>query len=207
MHTTPHATPQVFDGPRAALDAIEAAVVTGGNSAKGQVTSTIASFSGATGQLQTLVVDNIARVETDYKPLAQKVDGYRYQASMVLFALPIAVVLLLLFCALLVNFHFGVNLSVLLLLVLLVLVRSWAATCCLRLKDWNCRCVAARTCAPPTVQRLHLYHHSHPLALSSSHTVTPRASCWAPSSQSCSRCWATSAPRSSPLSWRRCPPT
>jgi hypothetical protein len=63
-------------------------------------------------------------LQADYKPVALKADTIRYQASMVLYALPILVLLVLLLCALLVNFHFGTNLAVLLLLVLLVLVRA-----------------------------------------------------------------------------------
>jgi hypothetical protein len=56
------------------------------------------------------------------KPRALKFDGYRYQGSMVLYALPIAATLLLLFVALAVNYHFGSNLAVLLLNILVVLV-------------------------------------------------------------------------------------
>ena len=62
--------------------------------------------------------------QTDVKPTALAVDKLRYQGSMVLYALPILVILVLLLCALLVNFHAGTNLAVLVLLVLLVLVRN-----------------------------------------------------------------------------------
>lgn len=43
---------------------------------------------------------------------------------MALYALPILLLLVLLFCALLVNFHFGTNIMVLFVLVLLILVGS-----------------------------------------------------------------------------------
>ncbi|KIZ01730.1 hypothetical protein MNEG_6234 [Monoraphidium neglectum] len=111
----------LFDGPQAALDGIQSAVVTSGDTVKGQVNATLATFSGATSQLQTMVLGRLDTVQADYKPVALKADTIRYQASMVLYALPILVLLVLLLCALLVNFHFGTNLAVLLLLVLLVL--------------------------------------------------------------------------------------
>lgn len=53
-----------------------------------------------------------------------KADTYRYQASMVLYALPIVFILLLLFCAMMVNYHFGTNLATLFVLILLVLVSA-----------------------------------------------------------------------------------
>ncbi len=79
------------------------------------------------------------RRQTKYKPLALRLDQYRYQGSMALYALPILAVLLLLFCALLVNFQFGTNLTTLMLLVLLILVRPPACEflqpCVLTLKS------------------------------------------------------------------------
>jgi len=52
-----------FDAPQAALDAIEAAVITQGDQVKAQVASTLASFSGATGSLQTSVIDRMDSVQ------------------------------------------------------------------------------------------------------------------------------------------------
>ncbi|GBF87337.1 hypothetical protein Rsub_00048 [Raphidocelis subcapitata] len=111
----------VFDAPQAALDGIQASVMTQGDAVKAQVASTLSSFSGATSTLESQLLGNLDNVQVNIKPIAVRMDGYRYQGSMVLYALPIVVILLLLFCALLVHYHFGVNLSTLLLLVLLVL--------------------------------------------------------------------------------------
>ncbi|KAI8465065.1 MAG: hypothetical protein J3K34DRAFT_525687 [Monoraphidium minutum] len=117
--TLPAAT--VFDAPVAALDAIEGAVVAGGDAVKGQVTSALATFSGAVGTLESQVLGQLDSIQGDIRPLALRVDTMRYQGSMVLYALPILMVLAIMLCALLANFHFGTNFAVLLLLILLVL--------------------------------------------------------------------------------------
>ena len=113
----------VFDGPSTALDAINAAVVTGGDAAKAQASAALAGFSGATTMLRTTALGALDRVEADVKPVAMSADRYRYSASLALYALPIAAVLLLLLAAVLANYHFGANVATLALLVLLVLVR------------------------------------------------------------------------------------
>jgi len=77
--------------------------------------------------LQLTTAPNLPTPQTSIKPIALQADTYRYQGSMVLYAVPIVIILLLLFCALLVNFHFGTNLATLLLLVLLVLAFLLAA--------------------------------------------------------------------------------
>jgi hypothetical protein len=59
----PRPAPQTFDAPQAALDALEAAAVTQGDAVKGQVASALASFSGATGQLQGTVIGGLEGVQ------------------------------------------------------------------------------------------------------------------------------------------------
>lgn len=54
---------QVFDAPQAALDSIQAAVITGGNNAKSSITSTLTSFNGATSMLQDKVLSKLDMVQ------------------------------------------------------------------------------------------------------------------------------------------------
>ena len=112
---------------------------------------------------------------------------------MVLYALPIAVILLLVFCALLVNYHFGVNLASLLLLVLLVLVSERAVRLTFGHASFSLQSFG------PFLQLLQPSIQPNP-------TQSKRASSSDQSSPWFWRCSGTSARRSSRCCCQRCRP-